>query len=151
MYSELNGKTALVTGAARGFGRAAAIRLAAEGVNVIVNYRRSISDAQSVVDETETRRQIWLRASGKGSPSSTSTINSQTEISKINEVNEGFIDKLEEENQADEIRTVFNQKSGFSGQWAKMIVKILSRHSCDVNHKWSRSLSQTKGQFFEEA
>ena len=51
MYPELNGKVALVTGAARGFGRSAAIRLASEGVSVIVNYRRSKSDAQSVVDE----------------------------------------------------------------------------------------------------
>ncbi len=51
MYPELNGKHALVTGAARGFGRAIALRLAQEGVKVAVNYRRSISDAQSVVDE----------------------------------------------------------------------------------------------------
>lgn len=51
MYQELNGKIALVTGAARGFGRATAIRLASEGASVIVNYRRSISDAESVVNE----------------------------------------------------------------------------------------------------
>lgn len=51
MYPELGGKYALVTGAARGFGRAIAIRLAREGAIVGVNYRRSISDAQNVVDE----------------------------------------------------------------------------------------------------
>ncbi|MHB1001241.1 MAG: SDR family oxidoreductase [Armatimonadota bacterium] len=51
MYPELNGKIALVTGAARGFGRATAIRLASEGVSVIVNYRRSKADAQAVADE----------------------------------------------------------------------------------------------------
>lgn len=51
MYPELKDKHALVTGAARGFGRAIALRLAAEGVKIIVNYRRSISDAQKVVDE----------------------------------------------------------------------------------------------------
>jgi enoyl-[acyl-carrier protein] reductase III len=51
MYPELSGKNALVTGAARGFGRAIAIRLAREGITVVVNYRRSKSDAQSVVDE----------------------------------------------------------------------------------------------------
>ncbi|MCE5272982.1 SDR family oxidoreductase [bacterium] len=51
MYPELHGKAALVTGAARGFGRAIALRLAREGVSVVVNYRRSKSDAQKVVDE----------------------------------------------------------------------------------------------------
>jgi enoyl-[acyl-carrier protein] reductase III len=51
MYSELTGKCALVTGAARGFGRAIALRLADEGVTVVVNYRRSKTDAETVVHE----------------------------------------------------------------------------------------------------
>lgn len=51
MYPELQGKTALVTGAARGFGKAIALRLAAEGCKIAVNYRRSITDAQAVVDK----------------------------------------------------------------------------------------------------
>jgi enoyl-[acyl-carrier protein] reductase III len=51
MYPELAGKRALVTGAARGFGRAIALNLARQGTKIIVNYRRSISDAGSVVDE----------------------------------------------------------------------------------------------------
>ena len=51
MYPELEGKYGLVTGGARGFGRAIALRLASEGVRVVVNYRRSMTDAQSVVDE----------------------------------------------------------------------------------------------------
>ena len=51
MYPELAGKRALVTGAARGFGRAIAIRLASEGVRVVVNYRRSMNDAAKVVEE----------------------------------------------------------------------------------------------------
>ena len=51
MYPELAGKNALVTGAVRGFGKAIAVRLASEGVKVVVNYRRSMHDAQSVVDE----------------------------------------------------------------------------------------------------
>lgn len=55
MYPELAGKHALVTGAARGFGRAIALRLAAEGVYVIVNYRRSMSDAAEVVSAIEER------------------------------------------------------------------------------------------------
>ena len=53
IYPELQGRIALVTGAARGFGRAIAIRLAREGAKVIVNYRRSLSDAQAVVEEIE--------------------------------------------------------------------------------------------------
>ncbi len=36
-----NGKTALITGAARGIGRGIALCLAAEGANVVVNDRRS--------------------------------------------------------------------------------------------------------------
>ncbi len=51
MYPELAGKRALVTGAARGFGRAIALNLARQGTKIIVNYRRSISDAGNVVDE----------------------------------------------------------------------------------------------------
>ncbi|MFZ5980529.1 MAG: SDR family oxidoreductase [Candidatus Zixiibacteriota bacterium] len=51
MYPDIAGKVALVTGAVRGFGRAIALRLAREGATVIVNYRRSMSDAARVVDE----------------------------------------------------------------------------------------------------
>jgi enoyl-[acyl-carrier protein] reductase III len=51
MYPELSGKHALVTGAARGFGRAIALRLGEEGCRVVVNYRRSMSDAGNTVDE----------------------------------------------------------------------------------------------------
>ena len=36
--SELKGKTALVTGAAKGIGKAAAIKLAEMGANIAVNY-----------------------------------------------------------------------------------------------------------------
>ncbi len=51
MYPELKDKCALVTGATRGFGRAIALRLADEGVNVAVNFRRSMTEAEQVVDE----------------------------------------------------------------------------------------------------
>ena len=50
MYPELDQKVALVTGASRGFGRDIALRLASEGVFVFVNYRRSKSEAQDVLD-----------------------------------------------------------------------------------------------------
>jgi 3-oxoacyl-[acyl-carrier protein] reductase len=47
----LNGKTALVTGAAHGVGREIALSLAAEGANVAVNYRNSGKEAESLVAE----------------------------------------------------------------------------------------------------
>ncbi len=55
MYPELDGKCALVTGAVRGFGRAISLRLADEGVKVVVNYRRSKADALAVVEEIQKR------------------------------------------------------------------------------------------------
>jgi enoyl-[acyl-carrier protein] reductase III len=64
MYPELQGKCALVTGAARGFGRAISLRLADEGAKIIVNYRRSKADAQAVVEEITSRggQALALRA-----------------------------------------------------------------------------------------
>ncbi len=47
------GKTALVTGGSRGLGRAMAIRLAASGHRVVVNYARNAEAAAEVVDLIE--------------------------------------------------------------------------------------------------
>ena len=47
----LNGKVALVTGAARDVGREIALTLAAEGAGVAVNYRSSGRDAEALVAE----------------------------------------------------------------------------------------------------
>ena len=47
----LTGKTALVTGASRGMGRASALALAASGAQVLVHYGRGAKEADGVVAE----------------------------------------------------------------------------------------------------
>lgn len=46
---KLKGKTALVTGGSRGIGRAICLSLAQEGANIVVNYLRNSSAANTVV------------------------------------------------------------------------------------------------------
>ncbi|MDF2922272.1 MAG: short-chain dehydrogenase [Paenibacillaceae bacterium] len=61
---ELNGKTALVTGASRGIGRELALMLAAEGADVAVNYYGRDHEAGEVKEAVEQmgRRCILLKA-----------------------------------------------------------------------------------------
>jgi 3-oxoacyl-[acyl-carrier protein] reductase len=49
--SDLSGKTALVTGASRGIGRASALALARAGAQVVVHYSNSEKEADVVVAE----------------------------------------------------------------------------------------------------
>jgi NAD(P)-dependent dehydrogenase (short-subunit alcohol dehydrogenase family) len=49
--STLNGKTALVTGASRGIGRATALALGKAGARVIVHYGSKLAEAEAVVAE----------------------------------------------------------------------------------------------------
>jgi NAD(P)-dependent dehydrogenase (short-subunit alcohol dehydrogenase family) len=51
MIMNCNGKTALVTGASRGIGRAAALALAEAGAQVLVHYGRGRAEAEAVVAE----------------------------------------------------------------------------------------------------
>jgi len=51
MINSMKGKVALITGASRGIGRAIALRLADDGVNVAVNYLQNEEAARKTVDE----------------------------------------------------------------------------------------------------
>src|SRR6266850_515516 len=51
IMSNLSGKTALVTGASRGIGRASALALAHAGAQVLVHYNSGEKDATAVVAE----------------------------------------------------------------------------------------------------
>jgi 3-oxoacyl-[acyl-carrier protein] reductase len=53
MLRSLEGKSALVTGASRGIGRATAVALAQAGARVFVHYGRGLDEAASVVQQIE--------------------------------------------------------------------------------------------------
>ena len=49
----LSGKIAIVTGSARGIGRAIVLRFAAAGADVVINYMRSADQAQDVAVQVQ--------------------------------------------------------------------------------------------------
>jgi 3-oxoacyl-[acyl-carrier protein] reductase len=84
----LTGKVAVITGASRGIGRAAALALATEGANIVVNYASSSSAAEQVVAE--------IAAIGKGS-----AIALQADVSQAEQVETLFNSILEKWGQID--------------------------------------------------
>ena len=54
-FASLEGKTALVTGASRGIGRAVATELAAAGAAVVLGYRSGRDEAESLAAEIGAR------------------------------------------------------------------------------------------------
>jgi NAD(P)-dependent dehydrogenase (short-subunit alcohol dehydrogenase family) len=81
--SSLLGRTALVTGAGKRIGRAVALRLAADGADVIIHYHRSQSQADAAVAE--------ITALGRKSAALQADLCNVTEIQKVfREVSERF-------------------------------------------------------------
>lgn len=62
MSGPLAGKTAVVTGASKGIGRACALALGKKGANVVVNYLSNGSLAEEVVKELGADRAIAVKA-----------------------------------------------------------------------------------------
>ena len=87
LSKSLEGKTAIVTGASRGIGKAIAISLAKEGAEVIINYSSSIENANKVITEIKS-------FGGRAYPL-------QADISNENSVNELIKTVLEKNGQID--------------------------------------------------
>ena len=76
----LTGKNVLITGASSGIGQAIAIRLAQEGCNIAINYRKSAEEA------AETEEQAMQKACGQVENCGVKSLIVQSDVSKEDEV-----------------------------------------------------------------
>jgi NAD(P)-dependent dehydrogenase (short-subunit alcohol dehydrogenase family) len=58
----LKGKVAVVTGGSKGIGRATALKLAAEGASVVINYGKDSDSAKEVVDKIGSSHALAVQA-----------------------------------------------------------------------------------------
>jgi 3-oxoacyl-[acyl-carrier protein] reductase len=118
---DLRGRVALVTGAARGIGKAIALALAEAGADVAVNYRERAQNAQAVVDAIHKlgRKAVAVRADVSGAAAVTgmiAAIESQLAPVDVLICNAGIAlhQGLDEMTEADFDRTIaVNLKSAF--------------------------------------
>ncbi|MFJ9211415.1 3-oxoacyl-[acyl-carrier protein] reductase [Streptomyces sp. L-9-10] len=85
--TDLTGKTALITGSARGLGKAIALRYASRGANIVVNYAANREAADATVAEIE---QLGVKA-----------LSLQADMSKVSDIERLFTLALEQFGQID--------------------------------------------------
>lgn len=76
----LAGKTALITGASSGIGQSIAVRLAQEGCNIAINYRKSAEDAE------DTEELALQKACGQAAECGVETLLIQGDVSKEEDI-----------------------------------------------------------------
>ena len=83
----LAGQVALVTGAAKRVGRSIALRLAAEGVDLVINYESSKPEAQQLVEE--------IKASGRRALAVQGDVSQRSDVQKLFAATEAEFKRLD--------------------------------------------------------
>ncbi len=122
---DLQGKVALITGGSRGIGRAVAMRLAENGVNIVVNYVRHRRDAEETV--------AAVRARGVECLAIKANVAKETDVARM-------FDEIQESYRRLDI-LVSNAASGV----LKPVMELTTRHwnwAMDINARALLTLAQ---------